>query len=105
MTVPVTNIAIELLSDYECGNYVNYTRLKCTADGFPAPDFTWTDVSSGEVFVTDTITLSKAGENDYACTARNTIRDQEFAIQSQISVNVSDGKSHSHTLSFKHCYF
>jgi hypothetical protein len=104
LTVPVTNIAIEVQSDYECGNYVNYTRLRCTADGFPAPEFTWTDVSSGEVFATDTITLSTAGENEYVCTARNEIRDQETVLKSQITVNVSDGKwrvGHAHSL--QHC--
>jgi len=87
---PVTNIAIEVQSDYECGNYVNFTRLRCTADGFPAPSFAWTDMSSGEVIATDTITLNKAGVNDYSCTAKNAIRDQESVIETQITVNVSD---------------
>jgi hypothetical protein len=87
---PVTNIAIETLSDFECGYYVNFTRLKCTADGFPAPSFTWTDVSSGEVFETDTITLRNPGENEFICTATNVIRDVDNIVGAEISINVTD---------------
>ena len=52
-------------------NKSDVLSLKCTADGYPAPNITWTRLSDNNV-VTMPLTISgKLDEGFYRCTADN----------------------------------
>lgn len=93
-TVPVKRAEIEIQSDFECDNYANYTRLRCSADGYPRPTFSWTDVTTGEVYEVQTITMLNSGENAFVCSAENKIRQVHYTTQQLIAINISAGKIH-----------
>ena len=99
-TDPVRGTAVEQESDYECGNYVNHTRLSCTADGYPDPTFTWTDVDTGDVFNTATITLTRSGNYSLVCTATNDIRGVPYTEQITADVSISAGDALLQNISF-----
>ena len=51
-------------------NNGDVVSLKCAADGYPAPNITWTRLSDNSV-VTFPLTISKQDGGGYRCTAHN----------------------------------
>jgi len=72
-------------------NYFQDTSLVCSADGYPAPLFTWTNLDTGATFAGETVSISGEGISRYECSATNAIRGQTQTVRSVIAVDITQG--------------
>jgi hypothetical protein len=69
--------------------YFEEPSLVCSAQGYPAPTFQWTNIDSGDTFDGATVPISETGVSRYACEASNTIRGQTQTIRTAIAADIT----------------
>ena len=72
--------------------YFQDTSLVCSAQGYPVPTFTWTNLDTGATFSGDTVTISDEGVSRYECNASNTIRGATQSLTTVIATDITAGK-------------
>lgn len=95
---PVDNVRVSCPRDCrrKAGSLIN-----CSADGYPSPQFTWTNwddriVSNGSVLV-----VGPAESSEYTCVATNTIRGEKHEKTKKLTVIVNKDECPSKSLSPK----
>jgi hypothetical protein len=69
--------------------YFEETSLVCSAQGYPAPTFQWTNLDTGATFEGDTIAISGEGVSRYECAASNTIRAETQTLRTVIATDIT----------------
>jgi hypothetical protein len=73
-------------------NYFKETSVVCTAQGYPTPEFRWTDVTAGISYDgIDTLPINANGEGRYRCEATNAVRGESLTLSASLSTDITEG--------------